>query len=160
MTRAKERLTLSWARARSPRGGAGGAMGGPSRFLAGLSEVQLTRVGDHSLPSAPGGDRAGRPRAWYDSPSALKSARGKTPAADVPSSPPPQALGPFAPGAQVRHPKFGGGVVAGRTGTGERTVVTVDFERVGRKKLVLKYAPLQPVSPGGSAVDAAESGTV
>ncbi len=160
MTRAKERLTLSWARARSPRGRTGGAMGGPSRFLAGLSEAQLTRVGDHSPPPAPGGYRADRPRTWYDSPSALESARGKTPAADVTSSPPPQALGPFASGARVRHPKFGGGVVAGRTGTGERTVVTVDFERVGRKKLVLKYAPLQPASPGGSAVDAAESGTV
>ena len=57
---------------------------------------------------------------------------------------PAKALGPFGPGARVVHAKFGEGRITSRSGTGDRAVVTVDFERVGTKKLVLKYAGLNP----------------
>ena len=157
MTRAKEHLVLAWARERRPEGpDAGGSWASrPSRFVAGLGEDIVEREGDHSPAAqrARGGERGGfrhSPRKEAAPPRFPAAEQGKV-------SPPPAALGPFHPGARVRHEKFGPGVIAAREGTGERTVVTVKFERVGVKKLVLSFAHLQPA---GGAVDAGESRTV
>jgi len=60
-------------------------------------------------------------------------------------------------GARVVHARFGPGVISAREGTGKRAVVTVEFDRVGVKKLVLGFAPLQPA---GGGVDAGETPTV
>jgi len=48
----------------------------------------------------------------------------------------------FHVGDQVIHPKFGPGRIAELSGEGEKAEATVDFEEVGRKHLVLAYAPL------------------
>jgi DNA helicase II / ATP-dependent DNA helicase PcrA len=48
----------------------------------------------------------------------------------------------FHVGDRVIHPKFGPGQVAELSGEGERAEATVDFDDVGRKHLVLAYAPL------------------
>jgi len=69
----------------------------------------------------------------------------------------PAALGPFAPGARVRHKKFGLGVIRAREGTGDGTTVSVEFENAGPRKLVLKYAPLSPADEG---VDGGENRAV
>ncbi|MEE9273777.1 MAG: UvrD-helicase domain-containing protein, partial [bacterium] len=157
MTRAREHLLLSWARERKWSNGAAACR--PSRFLEDLGEDLIERVGDHAPParsfpeereSAPG-----RRGAWYEAPGALAAEGGGR--AERLSSVPSQALGPFAPGARVEHPKFGAGVVAERSGTGDRAIVTVEFEQVGRKKLVLRHAPLRPA---GDGVDAGESAKV
>jgi DNA helicase-2/ATP-dependent DNA helicase PcrA len=47
-------------------------------------------------------------------------------------------------GARVRHPQFGGGTVAELSGVGADVRVTIDFDSVGRKKVVLRYANLEP----------------
>jgi DNA helicase-2/ATP-dependent DNA helicase PcrA len=47
-------------------------------------------------------------------------------------------------GARVRHATFGVGLVQQLEGSGERRKATVVFQSVGRKKLVLKFAGLQP----------------
>jgi DNA helicase II / ATP-dependent DNA helicase PcrA len=47
-------------------------------------------------------------------------------------------------GARVRHPQFGSGTVAELSGFGVDVRATIDFESVGRKRVVVRYANLQP----------------
>ncbi|HEX2188480.1 MAG TPA: UvrD-helicase domain-containing protein [Longimicrobiaceae bacterium] len=47
-------------------------------------------------------------------------------------------------GARVRHPQFGSGTVAELSGVGADVRATIDFDSVGRKKVVLRYANLEP----------------
>jgi DNA helicase-2/ATP-dependent DNA helicase PcrA len=51
----------------------------------------------------------------------------------------------FRPGQKVRHPKYGEGTVYQREGEGEEAKITVQFPRVGLKKVVEKYAQLEQV---------------
>ncbi len=135
MTRAKEHLMMSWARERRPEYGGGSWDAAPSRFLEMLPDDVLIR--EEGAP-----DRK-KPDFMKDSPGIFSEpARSKK--EQKVSNIPDEALGPFAPGARVVHPKFGPGVIAARSGAGERAIVTVDFEQVGSKKLVLHHAPLQP----------------
>jgi DNA helicase-2/ATP-dependent DNA helicase PcrA len=46
-------------------------------------------------------------------------------------------------GRRVRHPTLGDGVVLEREGEGQDSKLTVYFDRVGKRKLVLKYASLE-----------------
>jgi DNA helicase II / ATP-dependent DNA helicase PcrA len=46
-------------------------------------------------------------------------------------------------GARVRHPTFGAGTVAEVSGYGSDVKATVDFDSVGRKTVLLKYARLE-----------------
>ena len=48
-------------------------------------------------------------------------------------------------GSRVRHPKFGYGTVLRCDGAGDETRLTVSFSGLGLKKLVAKYADLEPV---------------
>ena len=48
-------------------------------------------------------------------------------------------------GAGVRHPTFGEGVILGLDGAGDAARVTVQFKHVGIKRLMLKYAALEPI---------------
>ena len=55
-------------------------------------------------------------------------------------------------GSRVRHATFGVGTVQRVEGSGERQKATVLFRSVGSKKLVLKFAGLEPaLSPPGAA---------
>jgi DNA helicase-2/ATP-dependent DNA helicase PcrA len=47
-------------------------------------------------------------------------------------------------GARVRHPRFGSGTVAELSGFGGDVKASIDFDSVGRKVVVLKYANLEP----------------
>ena len=49
----------------------------------------------------------------------------------------------FRPGQKVKHPKYGEGTVYQREGDGEDAKITVQFPRVGLKKLVERYAQLE-----------------
>ncbi|MBD0319477.1 MAG: UvrD-helicase domain-containing protein, partial [Gemmatimonadetes bacterium] len=46
-------------------------------------------------------------------------------------------------GARVRHPQFGGGTVTELAGAGNDVRATIDFDGVGRKTVVLRYANLE-----------------
>jgi len=48
-------------------------------------------------------------------------------------------------GADVRHPTFGEGVVTAMEGAGDASRITVQFRRAGLKRLMLKYAALEPL---------------
>lgn len=50
----------------------------------------------------------------------------------------------FAPGSYVRHAKYGRGLVLRREGSGEDLKLTVTFAGYGQKKLMQKYACLEP----------------
>jgi DNA helicase II / ATP-dependent DNA helicase PcrA len=52
----------------------------------------------------------------------------------------------YAVGTRVFHQHFGRGVVQKREGDGEQLKLTVDFRDYGVKKLLAKYAPMQPLS--------------
>ncbi len=160
VTRAKEVLCLSWAKERRPEGAKESWAARPSRFLEKLGPELVRRVGDHAprRKKAPRDFSASRDfsSSRYDSILAEVKTSRRPETKDV-HSVPPAALGPYAPGARVRHEKFGLGVVSTRSGTGDRTVVSVEFEKVGPKKLVLKYAPLSPADEG---VDAGENPAV
>lgn len=48
-------------------------------------------------------------------------------------------------GDDVRHGKFGEGVVMALQGEGEKAEVVVNFRGVGEKRLLLTFAPLERV---------------
>src|SRR5499426_1371885 len=52
----------------------------------------------------------------------------------------------YAVGTRVFHQHFGRGVVQKREGDGEQLKLTVDFRDYGIKKLLAKFAPMQPLS--------------
>jgi DNA helicase II / ATP-dependent DNA helicase PcrA len=49
----------------------------------------------------------------------------------------------FVKGERVRHPQFGRGVIRELTGFGQELKAVIEFDGVGRKKVVLRYANLQ-----------------
>ena len=51
----------------------------------------------------------------------------------------------FSLGDDVRHPKFGQGVVTDISGTGDQTVLTVEFETHGPKKIFAAIAPIEKI---------------
>ncbi|HZG50864.1 MAG TPA: 3'-5' exonuclease, partial [Pyrinomonadaceae bacterium] len=51
--------------------------------------------------------------------------------------------GGFAPGAHVKHAKYGRGLVLRREGTGDAAKLTISFPGFGQKKLIEKYAGLE-----------------
>jgi len=113
MTRARERLVLSFAEVRRLHGTE--HYTSPSRFLG---EVPVELI--HEVRATP----VVRP--------------GATMTASVTSTP-----GGMRLGARVRHAKFGEGVVLGVEGQGAQARVQVNFEDNGTKWLVLAYANLQ-----------------
>ncbi len=160
VTRAKEFLCLSRAKERRPDGKKESWESHPSRFIKGLGPELIKRVGDH----APTRRRAPRdfraPRDSTDSRYAeilSEATTGNRPRKKSAPVVPAEALGPFAPGARVKHKKFGLGVIRKREGTGNRTTVSVEFEKAGMKKLVLSSAPLSPADEG---VDGGENPAV
>jgi DNA helicase II / ATP-dependent DNA helicase PcrA len=83
---------------------------------------------ERTKPSGPGGPRG------FDKLKASATPAGSKPVVD------PNAI---TPGAHVRHPKYGKGLVLRREGTGDNAKLTVSFPGFGQKKLIEKYANLE-----------------
>jgi DNA helicase-2/ATP-dependent DNA helicase PcrA len=130
MTRAMERLYLSWARSRQVFGQR--RLSDPSRFLAEVPQDRLERSGGEAAARAfrRGTGRPGREP-------------GAAPAIDSPG-PAPETTA-LRPGVRVRHPLFGVGTVLRREGDGPELKLTVSFPGAGAKKLVARYAGLELV---------------
>ncbi len=128
MTRAMERLHLTWARSRQVFGQR--RISEPSRFLEEIPTERLERSG--MIPSAPLRHRP--------SPGPARSRPG-----EVPAPGPAPAHAELRPGVRVRHPLFGVGTVLRRDGGGEDLKLTVSFPGVGAKKLVARFAGLELV---------------
>ena len=135
LTRAREKLYLSWARTRYRTGRL--ELSEPSRFLealpaGALEERSTTPLWDRSARAGRGGARSGRPpRA---APAELDW--------EVEAS---QDTPHYAAGERVRHRKFGGGVVRAVSGSGRELKVTVEFDdpEIGTKQLLVAYAGLE-----------------
>jgi len=130
LTRARERLYLSWARTRFRNGRL--EMSEPSRFLdavpAGVVRERAT---------TPLWDRGGR--------RPVRARAVEREEAFFPDEDASQDAPRYARGERVRHRKFGGGVVQGVSGGGRSLKITVLFDdpEVGAKQLLVAYAGLE-----------------
>jgi len=135
LTRAREKLYLSWARTRYRTGRL--ELSEPSRFLEALpagtleerSTTPLWDRGARGMRSAARGGRVQRP-----APAELDW--------EVEAS---QDAPRYTTGERVRHRKFGGGVVRAVSGSGRELKVTVEFDdqEIGTKQLLVAYAGLE-----------------
>lgn len=173
MTRARDRLTLSYALRRMVRGEWMGRE--PSPFLDAIPAAHLVRE-DLSARGAAGplfGTRSngetfggfGRGRESFrggalfpdyenesqepDSalPASRRTASGRPVVPARPPmrrTPPPPSASGFRRGARVRHPEYGSGVVLTIEGSGDGEKLTVYFDRAGRKKFVARFSNLSP----------------
>ena len=120
ITRARQKLLLCYAESRRIHGQDNYNM--PSRFLREIPRELLNEV---------------RPRIQVSRPAAIGTSRSYAAAAiEAPA---------IALGANVTHPKFGGGVVTDYEGGGAHARVQVQFDDAGAKWLVLAYANLTVV---------------
>jgi DNA helicase-2/ATP-dependent DNA helicase PcrA len=154
ITRARERLYLTNAWSRTLFGATNYNL--PSRFLKEVPE-ELVRV---ASPSSTAGGFRRAASEWGDASPAFGAGRntfGPRPAARPPApsfrrDPTPaerlanQQRGSLdldlAPGDEVVHRQWGKGVVRALSGQGDRAMAEVDFPNQGRKRLLLRYAPL------------------
>ncbi|MGH7309508.1 MAG: ATP-dependent helicase [Candidatus Rokuibacteriota bacterium] len=114
LTRARERLCLTWALHRRIHGY---GVGEPSRFLREMPETELAALNARAEP-------------------------GPRPAGEEPTTSVDDEL-PLRVGAKVRHARWGEGMVVGVEKEGSDVLVTVRFASVGRKRLSWQYAHLE-----------------
>jgi DNA helicase-2/ATP-dependent DNA helicase PcrA len=136
MTRAMQKLYLTHARCRRVFGGV--EFNAHSRFVDEIPAHLLREVGAGIRP--PGGSRV-----------ALASQRAPSPESGVHVEYADQGVrivydneDTLRIGSRVRHATFGVGTVQRLEGNGEKQKATVFFRSVGSKKLVLKFAGLEP----------------
>jgi DNA helicase-2/ATP-dependent DNA helicase PcrA len=129
LTRAREKLYLSWARMRYRYGRL--EVGEPSRFLEAIPPRVIVERG-----TTPRWDAVGARRAARRAPRVEEPAWPEEESQDAPR---------FARGERVRHRKFGSGVVRTVSGRGRDLKVTVEFDDqdVGTKHLLAAYAGLE-----------------
>jgi DNA helicase-2/ATP-dependent DNA helicase PcrA len=144
LTRAKDKLYLTWARAR--RRGGELRPGIASRFLRALppdivEERRTTSLWapDWGAGGSVGGRYSGRGTPFSY---AASSASSASPASEEETS---QDAPRYVKGERVRHRRFGSGTIQGLTGTGRDLKVSVAFDdaEVGVKQLLVAYAGLE-----------------
>ena len=121
ITRAQERLILSKAAYRTIRGLRERTVA--SRFLAELPEEELEVI-------ETGVTGQGRSREAQRAKLEMEASR---------------LAGAFRKGQLVRHPQFGIGKIVEISSMGQNTRAVIEFNRAGRKTLILQYARLEPV---------------
>ena len=131
LTRAREKLYLSWARTRYRNGRL--EMSESSRFLEALppavvEERSTTPLWDRAVRSSGGMRRAARAPIEVDW---IEDA--------------PQDARRYVAGERVRHRRFGSGVVRAVSGSGRDLKVMVEFDdqEIGTKQLLVAYAGLE-----------------
>jgi len=142
ITRAKERLFLSYARNRALHGG--GAVRGPSRFLAEIPVHLIERRGAPERYAAARGTSGQQQGARMASAGVSSVGRGGAAAARHQGARHAGGDGSqagFAPGDKVLHAKFGEGVVLDVEAGG---IVRVFFPGLReQKRLLIEYAPMR-----------------
>ncbi|MEC9486028.1 MAG: UvrD-helicase domain-containing protein [Prosthecochloris sp.] len=143
LTRAEERLFLSWSKSRYHYGQPQVCM--RSSFVDEIdSEIVMTE-GGRSLSDAPlrqrddGGGYAGRFNGRPAVPEAVRGRGGSAPAASSESD-------GLRKGVRVHHAMFGPGEVLSVQGRGEQRKARIRFRTAGEKTLMVQYAKLNIVS--------------
>ena len=148
MTRAKDRLVLTWARQRRSFGRESYGQTQPSRFLAEVPRELIEVLGrtataakprtswDNAVKSSGDVERFLRDRGYPGRPGRSSSGLSF-------SGPRPTRSGRWKLGTQVRHAKYGLGIVVGCEGEGDDTKLTVSFPGYGLKKLMERHAALE-----------------
>ena len=146
ITRAEDRLSISWARSRMRAGHR--MICRLSPFVEAIPQELVTggRTGPFGRQAAAPLGRGGPGQVPPDP----ARPTGVDPAARHASAAPPveeeeanQDLAPLVRGQRVVHRVFGSGRVVALSGYGRDVRVTVDFDTVGRKKLVARHAGLE-----------------
>ncbi len=146
ITRAQRKLFLTTARRRRRGGEWLDAV--PSSFLEAippdLLEVRKTeRVQDYARPRF-GYSRSAAPRGPRRDRLGLTSTGPPASQGRVVDYADTQENVRLVKGARVRHPQFGSGTVMELSGFGNDIRATIDFDEIGRKQVVVRYANLQP----------------
>ena len=141
MTRARERLHLSWAQSRQVFGQR--RISQPSRFLEEIPRDRLEVSGEaaRAQPAWGRGGGTGAGATWGEA-RPLRFGAAERPAAAPPPPLSPDLKG-IRPGVKVRHPMFGVGTVVRSEGSGDDLKLTVSFLGIGAKRLVARYAALE-----------------
>ena len=159
VTRAMQSLHLSWAQSRMLNGMT--QYNPPSRFFAEIPPELINEIGgerrsnrfDRPFPSGRRtfGQRGGRSDRWSSS-SGIDEHRERVVDRALQGDS-PSAKSPFAPkgaeslglkiGDDVRHSKWGEGVIVDMGGSRDSPEATVNFATVGQKTLLLSLAPLE-----------------
>ena len=139
MTRARERLFLSSASSRTVYGETRFQI--RSRFI---DEIDRTLLDSPRTSAAGAGGPKGDEHYYTIDESQLTDLSSEPVFCDGPApSAPSDGLGV---GMRVKHASFGPGVIRAKEGSGGDAKVTVDFQIVGIKKLIAKYASLEVVA--------------
>ncbi|MEO6532548.1 MAG: UvrD-helicase domain-containing protein [Pseudolysinimonas sp.] len=154
ITRAKKRLYLSLAMTRSSFGDTSVAM--PSRYLQEIPAELIEWRQSPGMANSRGGNRS---RALNGRPSYGSSTAGSERfGGSLPPAPPrvkTEWTSPvtnkvrdngdltLAVGDRIRHADFGEGRVSAVTGEGTKSIAEVQFEQAGRKRLLVKIAPIE-----------------
>ncbi len=146
MTRAKDRLVLSWARTRRSYGREAFEGTRASRFLSEIPEALLERL---NLTLAGEKTRTTWDNAFKSASSVEEFFRRRNRSAGGIEREPPVAQSARSArwklGAKVRHSQYGVGTIIDFEGEGEDTKLTVSFPGYGKKKLVERFAALERV---------------
>jgi len=132
MTRAREQLTMTYARTRSLYGRQD--YNPPSTFLSEIpaefvNHERVASRGGTSLPSSQG--------RWSDRPAPIPQSRAivREPATDLPL---------ISTGDTIRHLRWGDGIVIGVPSAEE---ILVRFPEAGERRLHVAYAPIELIAP-------------
>lgn len=153
ITRARKRLYLSLAMTRSTFGDTAVAM--PSRYL---QEIPADLIDWRQSPGDATSRGGNRPRALNQRGYAGGPARGFSYSTSLPPAPPRAKTEWTSPvtnkvrdngdltlavGDRIRHADFGDGRVTDVTDNGPKSIAEVQFEQAGRKRLLIKIAPIE-----------------
>ena len=149
ITRARQRLYVCSAWSRSIFGST--QYNPPSRFLDEIPSELLVEVGGNKRGQGSAtGWRSGSSRGGRDDDTNGRVFGGRErmyehaarPAAEPPPTTGAESLG-LRTGDDVRHNKWGDGVILEITGSGDKAEALVRFPSVGEKRLLLSWAPLE-----------------
>jgi ATP-dependent DNA helicase UvrD/PcrA len=152
LTRAKDKLYLTWARAR--RRGGELRPGIQSRFLRALppaivEERRTTSLWAPDWAGGRAGRRAGGQAGSWSEGRGSEGMGSHRPPARLPARPPEEETSQDTPryvkGERVRHRRFGSGTIQGLTGGGRDLKVSVAFDdaEIGVKQLLVAFAGLE-----------------
>ncbi len=141
-TRAEKRLFLTGAARRRIYGMEQSHP--PSLFLADIPNACVQDFSSRPVLGAPPPMSSATPGNGYAPARAAVAAGAPTRKSPAARAAVASANGPYAVGSQVQHQHFGPGVVQKREGDGDQLKLTVVFRDHGIKKVLAKFAPMQP----------------